>query len=149
MVFLTCCYQLVSSIGSYVIMLVFIFCVCICKTHNFIILQLEWHVYACITMCFQVLQTKLYIYIYWHEIWSDEIWSNHIAHDYGIKWKPFPRYWPFVWGIHQSPVNSPHKGQWRRALMFSLICAWTNGWVNNRDVDDLRCHSTHFDVTVM
>ena len=31
-------------------------------------------------------------------------------------------------GIHRSPVNSPHKGQWRGALMFSLICAWTNGW---------------------
>ena len=41
-----------------------------------------------------------------------------------IKRKPFPRYWPFVRGIHRSPVNSPHKGQWRGALMFSLICAW-------------------------
>ena len=40
-----------------------------------------------------------------------------------IKWKHFPRYWPFVRGIHRSPVNSPHKGQWRGALMFSLICA--------------------------
>ena len=39
----------------------------------------------------------------------------------------FPRYWPFVRGIHQSPVNSPHKGQWRGALMFSLICGWING----------------------
>ena len=36
-----------------------------------------------------------------------------------IKWKHFPRYWPFVRGIHWSPVNSPHKGQWRGALMFS------------------------------
>ena len=40
-----------------------------------------------------------------------------------IKWKHFPRYGPFVRGIHRSPVNSPHKGQWRGALMFSLICA--------------------------
>ena len=40
-----------------------------------------------------------------------------------IKWKHFPRYWPFVRGIHRSPVNSPHKGQWRGALMFSLIYA--------------------------
>ena len=40
------------------------------------------------------------------------------------KWKHFPRYWPFVRGIHRSPVNSPHKGQWRAALMFSSICAW-------------------------
>ena len=28
-----------------------------------------------------------------------------------IKWKHFPRYWPFVRGIHRLPVNSPHKGQ--------------------------------------
>ena len=32
-------------------------------------------------------------------------------HDDVIKWKHFPRYWPIVWGIHRSPVNSPHKGQ--------------------------------------
>ena len=44
-------------------------------------------------------------------------------HDNVIKWKHFPRYWPFVRGIHRSPVNSPHKGQWRGALMFSLICS--------------------------
>ena len=50
-----------------------------------------------------------------------------------IKWKYFPHYWPFMRGIHQSPVNSPHKGQWRGALVFSLICAWINGWVNNRE----------------
>ena len=45
-------------------------------------------------------------------------------HDDVIEWKHFPRYWPFVRGIHRSPVNSPHKGQWRGALMFSLICVW-------------------------
>ena len=39
-----------------------------------------------------------------------------------IKWKHFPRYWPFVRGIHRSPVNSPHKGQWRGALMVFFIC---------------------------
>ena len=45
------------------------------------------------------------------------------VHDDVMKWKHFPRYWPFVRGIHRSPVNSLHKGQWRGALMFSLICA--------------------------
>ena len=30
-------------------------------------------------------------------------------HDDVIKWKHFPRYWPFVRGIHRSPVNSPHR----------------------------------------
>ena len=61
----------------------------------------------------------------------------------------FPRYWPFVLGIHMSPVNSPHKGQWRGALMFSLICTWTNGWVNNRDAGDFRRHCAHYYVTIM
>ena len=56
------------------------------------------------------------------------------CHDDVIKWTHFPHYWPFVRGIHRWPVNSPQKGQWRGALMFSLICAWINGWVNNRDV---------------
>ena len=70
-------------------------------------------------------------------------------HDDVIKWKHFPRYWPFVRGVHRSPVNSPHKGQWRGALMFSLICARMNGWVNNGEAGDLRRHRTHYDVIVM
>ena len=45
-----------------------------------------------------------------------------LNHDDGMKWKHFPRYWPFVRGSHRSPVNSPQKGQWRGALVFSLIC---------------------------
>ena len=48
-----------------------------------------------------------------------------------------------------SPVNFPHTDQWRGALMFSLICAWTNGWVNNQGADYLRRHRAHYDVTVM
>ena len=47
---------------------------------------------------------------------------SDLCHDDVIKWKHFSRYWPFVRGIHRSPVNSPHKGQWNGALMFSLIC---------------------------
>ena len=71
------------------------------------------------------------------------------VHDDVVKWKHFPRYWPFVRGIHRSPVNSTHKGQWRGALMLSLICVWTNGWVNNRDAGYLRRYRAHYDVTVM
>ena len=52
-------------------------------------------------------------------------------------------------GIHRWPVNSPHRGQWRGALMFSLIFVWINGWVNNREACDLRRHQAHYDVTVM
>ena len=53
-----------------------------------------------------------------------------------------------VRGIHRSPVNSPHRGQWCGALMFSLICAWISGWVNNREAGVLRRHRAHHDVTV-
>ena len=72
-----------------------------------------------------------------------------LSHDDVIKWKHFQRYWSFVRGIHRSPVNSPHKGQWRGVLMFSLICVWIIGWVNNREAGDLRRHCAHYDVIVM
>ena len=72
--------------------------------------------------------------------------TNHVD---VIKCKHLPRYRPFVWGIHRSPVNSPHKGHWRRALMFSLICVWINGWENNREAGDLRRHRAHYDVIII
>ena len=69
-----------------------------------------------------------------------------LYHDDVIKWKDFPRYWPFMRGIHRWPVNSPHKDG---ALMFSLMCTWINRWINNREAGDLRRHRTHYDVIVM
>ena len=77
--------------------------------------------------------------------------TSHIPNDHDdvIKSKDFPCHWPFVLEIHWSPVNSPHKGQWRGVFVFSLIGAWTNGWINNRVVGDLIRHRAHYDVTVM
>ena len=69
-------------------------------------------------------------------------------HDDVIKWKHIPRYWPFVRGIHRSPVNSPTKVN-VAGFGVSLICAWTNGWVNNRHAGDLGRNRAHYDVTVM
>ena len=90
------------------------------------------------------------------DVWICYAMAKHVAimkvnpyHDDVIKWKHFPCYWPFVRGIHRSPVNSPHKGQWHGALMFILICAWINGWVNNGEAGDLRRYRIHYDVTVM
>ena len=83
------------------------------------------------------------------QIYSNALsYNNSKVHDDVMKWKHFPRYWPFVRGIHRVPVNSLHKGQWRGALMFSLICAWRNDWVNIREAGDLRPYSAHYDVTV-
>ena len=75
------------------------------------------------------------------DVCYDTWWRHQMEH--------FPRYWSCVRGIHRSPVNSPHKGQWRGALMFSLICDWINSWVNNREVGDLSHHRAHFDIIVM
>ena len=73
----------------------------------------------------------------------------HMNHDDVIKLKHFPRYWPFVRGIHRSQVNSPHKGRWRGALMFSLICARINDWVDNREAGGLKHLCPRYYVTVM
>ena len=88
----------------------------------------------------------IYIYIYdiimilWYmfksvtvNVYTSALCVQVASHDDVIKWKHFPRYWPFVRGIHRSPVNPPLKGQWRGALMFSLIWTRINGWVNNGD----------------
>ena len=71
------------------------------------------------------------------------------SHDDVIKWKHFPRYWPFVRGIHRWPANSPHTDQWRGTLMFSLICAWIHAWVNNHEAGDLRRHRAQYDVIII
>ena len=77
---------------------------------------------------------------WWHRMVP--LWKYPLLpRDDVIKRKHFPRYWPFVWGNYQSPVNSPHKGQWRGALMFSLICAWINGWVNHHEAGDFETPS--------
>ena len=81
--------------------------------------------------------------------WLLALFAGSAVHDDVIKWKHFPRYWPFVRGIHRSPVNSPHKGQWRGALMFSFIYARINGWVNNAEAGELRRHRAHYDAIVM
>ena len=89
----------------------------------------------------------------WHILWvygrNEFVHVIQTLNDDVIKWKHFPCHWPFVRGIHWSPVNSPHIGQWRRTLVFCLTCAWINGWVNNREAGDLRRHRDHYDVTVM
>ena len=59
--------------------------------------------------------------------------SRHKSTWWCHQMQTFLCYWPFVWGIQWSPVNSQHKGQLHGALMFSLICASINGYNN-------KCH---------
>ena len=96
-------------------------------------------------------------------VWWNILCNNVFFYSYGSVWKiyfvfnhammtssdgNFPRYWPFERGIHHWPVNSPHKGQWCGALVFSLVCDCTNVWVNNRDAGGLRRHYAYCEVIV-
>ena len=121
---------------------------------------------------------KLWIWLQQHQPCNKAIWDilhgciqyYHIRNTLSNKNAPINKYQPFSyhplsWWRHQmetfsallaicagnSPVPGefPHKGQWRGALMFSLICVWINGWVNNRKAGDLRRYRAHYDVIVM
>ena len=82
---------------------------------------------------------------FWHCCYSCysswHTWCHH-------QMETFPRNWPFVRVIHRSPMKSPHKGQWRGALVF-FICTWMNGGVKNGVAADLRRICIHYDVNVM
>ena len=70
---------------------------------------------------------------------TDRLLSEWLKIKYNviIKWKHFLCYWLFFRGIHRWLVDSPPKGQWHQALMFSLKCSW-NSWANNQDVSNLN-----------
>ena len=110
-------------------------------------------------LCFTFHNTHDYIAAVFNKL-SGHRRAHQAGHAFNIK----PNH-SFSWWRHQMetfsaqlvlcagnspvPVNSPHKGQWRGALMFSLICVYINGWVNNREAGDLRRHYSHYDVNVM
>ena len=108
-------------------------------TMSFVISKFVWCYIFVIAIQFSVSHSTGLCYI-WSRLYCLAYCMSQ-CHDDVIKWKHFPRHWPFVRGIH--------KGQWRGALMFSLICAWINDWVNKREAGDLRRHRVHHDVTVM
>ena len=89
-------------------------------------------------------QLSCLVILRWNLRWPVDSYNDDV-----IKWKHFPCYWPFMRGIRWWPVDSPHKSQWREALMLSQISAWTNGWASNRDAGDLRRLCAHYDVNVM
>ena len=120
----------------------------LCTTTHGITLNHRIYTHGCCVCVFVFISSaqvmQWYIYrgvIQWHR--------DSIQHDDVSKWTHLRRNWPFVRGIHRSPVNSLHKSQWRWALMFPMICAWINGWVNNRRADDLRHYRAHYFVIVM
>ena len=79
--------------------------------------------------------------------WENKIWDV-FCHDDVIKWKHFPRNWPLC-GEFTGPGEFPSQRPVTRSLMFTLICVWINGCVNNLEAGDLRRYCTHYGVTVM
>ena len=68
------------------------------------------------------------------------------VHDDVIKWKHFPRYWPFVRGIHRWIPRTKASD----AELWCFLCsAWINGWVNYHEAGDLRRHRARYEVTIM
>ena len=110
-------------------------------------IETEWRIYASVNLP-SLVQITVCLLVgaiigghYLHQCWN---------HDGVIKWKHFPRYWPFVRGIHGSPVNFSHKGHWRGALMLSVICSLNKQLSKkNCEVGYLRRHRAHYDVIVM
>ena len=99
-----------------------------------------------------------YVFISWiiqFTYYSAYISFHHVVYNdkgSGLPWRrhqteTFPALLALCAG--NSPVNSPHKGHWRGALMFYLICAWIIGWECNHQAGDLRRHRAHHDVTLM
>ena len=100
-----------------------------------------------------VTMTTVYIYIYIYIL-------------QGYHWNPkFTLVFQMIpWWRHQMETfsallaicagNSPVAGEFpaQRPVtrsLFSLICVWINGWVNNHEPDDLRRYRAHYDVIVL
>ena len=89
-------------------------------------------------------------YIFLYESWSS---LNQGSQVHSVSWwrHQMGKYFASLGlgeGNHRSPVDSPDKSQWRGALIFSVICAWTNGWASNRDTGDLRRNRVHYDANL-
>ena len=109
----------------YILIIIYSFCIfcLIYDLYRFVIVLsvLPWVIYF---FRFSDTSMKYNIIISMPCQWYDTVIANDGKfYDDVTKWKHFRRNWPFVRGIHRSPVNSPHQGQWRRALIFSLIWA--------------------------
>ena len=113
----------------------------------------EGILFSCKTI-YQIVVTCHHTITAWNDLMQNIDLSQRLTYRYSISHSCSMSWWrhqmvtftvllAFVWGIHRWPVNFPGKGQWRGALMFSLIGASINGWVNNRDAGDLWRHAIY------
>ena len=103
---------------------------------NHLIFSLQYNVYVFLMIPF----TSNNWLRWWFDLDQKTVMMNNIHVD--ISWwrhrmETFSALLAICAGIHRFLVNSPHKGQWRGALMFSLLYVWIYGWVNSREAGDL------------
>ena len=111
------------------------------KDQNYIVDTLKWHCPAGHQYVLNVLYESS-LRNYWKKMYCHlHPWWNKGFDNYSYPHK--------ISDIITDHLNSPHKGQWHGALMFSLISAWKNAWVNNRVAGELLRRDAHHDVTVM
>ena len=122
-------------------------------TTNYILTWYDTYTSPLVPMSFRTLQCRWFVVLLRN---SNKVCLVNVCATVSTFWpwwrhqmKTFSALRAIVRGIHRSPVNSPHKGQWRGDLMFSFICVWINDWVNNREAGDLRRYRAHYDVTLM
>ena len=70
-------------------------------------------------------------------------------HDDVIKWKLFPRCWPYCGEFAGHRWIHLTKDSDAELWYFLWSARWINGWLNNRETGDLRRHRAHYDVIVM
>ena len=78
-------------------------------------------------------------------VWHDVTATAGIVSPRGdvMTWQRSPHWWPFVKGIHQSPVSSPYKGPMMQNFEFSLLLVWTDYWANSQVAGDLTAIIRH------
>ena len=110
---------------------------------NFSRFLVEIHIFSFTKMHFNMLSGK----------WRPFCLSFNALMTYGcvisriVSWYLFHRQRDQYW--YEQCMMMSSNGQWRGAMMFSLICVWINGWVNNREAGDFRRCRAHYDVTVL
>ena len=83
-----------------------------------------------------------------HEtVWNTRKMSAHDranpSHDGALKWKHFPRYWPFVRGIHQWPLDSLHNGSMIRGFDVSFDVSLRKLLNKQLKTGEIRCLGGH------
>ena len=82
-------------------------------------------------------------------IWIRKKYQQNLKNDDVIKWKRFPRYWPFVRGIHRSPVNSLQKRPVTRSFDVFFDLRLKKRLSKQCEAGDLRRQRAHYDVIVI